>query len=220
MTLPVKNLVAPLIAEPTTWLVGPVSSTYKNDETITVYNLKSLFEVDSAGNFTTYPLGTSGPFVLQVDNEQILCSAADYFDNKAYIYSSSAGNGRGYNGTTIAAHQTGGYGSGQVSLVSTSVQGGVPSSGGTVTLTSGTASQNTTSTSQTWYVAITGATSGTVAVAIGATSSASTVIVPSTASNAVSSQVIPVNVPSGWWIKVTTTTATINASTVIINNAN
>ena len=220
MTLPVKNLVAPLIAEPTTWLVGPVASTYKSNETITVYNLKSFFEVDSAGNPTTYPLGTSGPFVLQVDNEQILCSAADYFDNKVYIYSSSAGNGRGYNGTTIAAHQTGGYGSGQVSLVSTSVQGGVPSSGGTVTLTSGTASQNTTSTSQTWYVAITGATSGTVAVAIGATSSASTVIVPSTASNAVSSQVIPVNVPSGWWIKVTTTTATINASTVIINNAN
>ena len=122
MTLPVKNLVAPLIAEPTTWLVGPVASTYKSNETITVYNLKSFFEVDSAGNPTTYPLGTSGPFVLQVDNEQILCSAADYFDNKVYIYSSTAGNGRGYNGTTIAAHQTGGYGSGQVSLVSTSTQ--------------------------------------------------------------------------------------------------
>ena len=27
MTLSVKNLVAPLIAEPTTWLVGPVAST-------------------------------------------------------------------------------------------------------------------------------------------------------------------------------------------------
>jgi hypothetical protein len=29
-----------------------------------------------------------------------------------------------------------------------------------------------------------------------------------------------VDVPSSWWIKVTTTTATINPSTVIINNAN
>jgi hypothetical protein len=122
MTLPVKNLVAPLIAEPTTWLVGPIASTYKSNETLTVYNLKNFFEVDSAGNPTTYPLGTSGPFVLKVDNEQILCSAADYFNNKVYIYSSSAGNGRGYNGTTIAAHQTGGYGSDQVSLVSTSTQ--------------------------------------------------------------------------------------------------
>ena len=219
MTLSISNLVAPLIAEPTTWLVGPVASTYKGGETLTVYSLKGLSQVDASGNSTTVPLGTSGPFVLKVDNEQILCSAADYTTNKITVYGSITGNGRGYGSTTIAAHQPGGYGSNQVSLVSTSVQGGVPSSGGTVTLTSGTASQNTTSTSQTWYVAITGATSGTVAVAIGATSSASTVIVPSTASNAVSSQVIPVNVPSGWWIKVTTTTATINASTVIINNA-
>jgi hypothetical protein len=121
MTLPVKNLVTPLIAEPTTWLVGPVASTYKNNETLTVYNLKNFFEVDSDGNPTTYPLGTSGPFVLKVDNEQILCSIADYFSNKVYIYSSNSGNGRGYNGTTIAAHQTGGYGSDQVSVVSTSV---------------------------------------------------------------------------------------------------
>jgi len=114
MTLPVNNLVAPLLTEPTTWLVGPIASTYKNNETITLYSLKGLYQVDSSGNPTTIPLGTSGPFVIQVDSEQILCSAANYNDNKVTIYASSQGNGRGYNGTTIAKHEIGGYGSGQV----------------------------------------------------------------------------------------------------------
>ena len=127
MTLPVNNLVAPLLTEPTTWLVGPIASTYKNNETITLYSLKGLYQVDSSGNPTTIPLGTSGPFVIQVDSEQILCSAANYNDNKVTIYASSQGNGRGYNGTTIAKHEIGGYGSGQVFVVSTSVQGGVSS---------------------------------------------------------------------------------------------
>jgi len=214
VTLSLTNLVAPLFAQPTTWLVGPVASTYKTNETMTVYSLKNLFEVDSSGNATTNPLGTSGPFVLQVDNEQILCSTTNH-DNKVYIYSSAQGNGRGYNGTTIKKHETGGYGSNQVSVVATSVQGGTVASS-TVTLTSGTAVQNTASTSATYYVGITGGTAGTVAVAIGSTSAASTIIVPATANNAVASQTLSIRVPSNWYIKVTTSIATINASTVIV----
>ena len=220
MTVSISNLVAPVITEPTTWLVGPIASTYKANETFEVYSLKGLYQVDANGNPTTIPLGTSGPFVLKVDNEQILCSAANYSTNHITIYSSNSGNGRGYASTTIAKHETGSSASSQVSIVSTSVQGGAPAAGGTVTLTSGTAVQNTNTTSATYYVAITGAASGTVSIAIGSTSSTSTVVVPSTTANAAASQVIPVDVPSGWWIKVTTATATINPSTVIINNAN
>jgi hypothetical protein len=220
VTVSISNLVAPLITEPTTWLVGPIASTYKNNETFEVYSLKGLYQVDANGNPTTIPLGTSGPFVLKVDNEQILCSSVNYSTNHVSIYSSASGNGRGYASTTIAKHETGSSSSSQVSVVSTSVQGGAPMAGGTVTLTSGTAVQNTNTTSATYYVAITGATAGTVSVSLGSTSATSTNVIPATSSNAVSSQVIPVDVPSGWWIKVTTTTATINPSTVIINNAN
>jgi len=219
MSVSISNLVAPTLAQPTTWLVDTLPAGYTANQKFEVYNLKGLYQVDANGAVTTIPLGTSGPFVLKIDNEQILCSAADYETNTVTVYSSSLGNGRGYASTTVAAHTPGGSALGHVSLVSTSVQGGVPSAGGTVTLTSGTAVQNTASTWATYYVAITGGTAGTVTVALGSTSATTTVIIPTVAGNAVSSQVIPVRVPSMWYLKVTTSVATINASTVIINDS-
>ena len=137
MSVSISNLVAPSITPSTTWLVGPIASGFKTGETFEVYSLKGLYQVDATGAMTTIPLGASGPFVLKIDNEQILCSAANYDTNHVTVYSSSLGNGRGYASTTIAAHTPGGSTTGQVQLVSTSVQGGVPSAGGTVTLTSG-----------------------------------------------------------------------------------
>jgi hypothetical protein len=198
--------------------VDKIASTYTAGQTFEVYDVTKFFQVDANGAQTTSHLGLSGPFVVKVDNEQILCSAVNYATNTLTVYNGSNGNGRGYGSTTIASHTPGGSANSHVSLVSTSVQGGVVTAGGTVTLTSGTAVQNTATTSATHYVGITGATSGTVSVAIGSTSATATTIVPSVANNAVSSQVIPVTVPAGWWVKVTTSAATINASTVIIDN--
>ena len=218
MTVSITNLVAVLGVAPSTWLVEKIPATYTAGQTFEVYDITKFAQVDANGALTTSHLGLSGPFVIKVDNEQILCSAVNYSTNTVTVYSSGSGNGRGYNSTTVAAHAAGGSANSHVSLVSTSVQGGAATAGGTVTLTSGTAVQNTASTSATYYVAITGATGGTVSVSLGSTSATSTNIIPATASNAVSSQVIPVTVPAGWWIKVTTTTATINASTVIIDN--
>ena len=218
MTVSISNLVTVSGVAPSTWLVDKIASTYTAGQTFEVYDVTKFFQMDVNGAQTTSHLGLSGPFVVKVDNEQILCSATDYATNTLTVYNGSNGNGRGYNSTTIASHTPGGSANAHVSLVSTSVQGGVVTAGGTVTLTSGTAVQNTATTSATYYVGITGATSGTVLVAIGSTSATATTIVPSVANNAVSSQVIPVTVPAGWWVKVTTSAATINASTVIIDN--
>ena len=85
----------------------------------------------------------------------------------------------------------------------------------TVTLTSGTAVQNAGTAKQKYYVGITGGTAGTVKVDIGPTSACADNLVPAAAANAVASQVIPVDVPAGWYIKVTVTVATINANTVV-----
>jgi len=88
-----------------------------------------------------------------------------------------------------------------------------------VTLTSGTAVQNTASTGAIYYIGITGGTAGTVLVAIGATSATATTIIPAVAGNAANSQTLTVKVPTGWYIKVTTSVATINASTVIVTQS-
>ena len=220
MSVSLTNLVAPTIAETKSWTVDQIAQGYKTDQRFEVYNLRSLREVDATGAITTFPLGTHGPFVLLVDSEQILCGDADYDTQSVTVYNSSLGNGRGYSGTTIAAHTPGGSGTPNVTVVSTSTspQPVVPTAS-TVTLTSGTAVQNTASTGAIYYIGITGGTAGTVSVAIGATSATATTIIPAVAGNAANSQTLTVKVPTGWYIKVTTSVATINASTVIVTQS-
>ena len=220
MAVSLTNLVTPTIAETKSWTVDSIAQGYKSDQRFEVYNLRLLREVDATGAITTFPLGTHGPFVLLVDSEQILCGDADYDTQSVTVYNSSLGNGRGYNGTTVAAHQAAGSTTPNVTVISTSTapQPVVPTTS-TVTLTSGTAVQNTASTGAIYYVGITGGTSGTVSVAIGATSATSTTVIPATVGNAVASQTLTVQVPTGWYIKVTTSVATINASTVIVTES-
>lgn len=91
------------------------------------------------------------------------------------------------------------------------------SSSTTVSMTSGTAVQNPFSQTSTFYLNVNGATGGTVTVAIGPTTSNLTTVVPSQASNAATSHLIPVPVPANWYIKVTTTTATLYATTTVVS---
>lgn len=62
----------------------------------------TLYEVDSSGNPTTVPLGQSGPFVLLIDSEQILC--ATFSEGAVEVFEGEGIDGRGYGSTTIAAH--------------------------------------------------------------------------------------------------------------------
>jgi hypothetical protein len=62
----------------------------------------TLYEVDSSGNPTTVPLGQSGPFVLLIDSEQILC--ATFSEGAVEVFEGEGIDGRGYGSTTIAQH--------------------------------------------------------------------------------------------------------------------
>jgi len=94
-----------------------------------------------------------------------------------------------------------------------------PTANSTVTLTSGTAVQNSAAAAATYYVGITGGTSGTVKVEMGPTSACAITVILAAAGNAVSSYPLPLHVPAGWYVKVTTSVATINANTVVITQA-
>lgn len=85
-----------------------------------------------------------------------------------------------------------------------------------VTLVSGTAQQSPSLTAKVrYFIQITGGTAGTVKVDIGAANTVTQNLIPATAANAVASQVLVIDVPAGWYIKVTTSVATIVASTVV-----
>lgn len=85
-----------------------------------------------------------------------------------------------------------------------------------VALTSGTAVQDATGKSSTWYIPITGGSAGTLAVAIGVDNTVAHVIVPATAADAVASQLLTIKLPANWWIKVTVTVATISANAQVV----
>jgi len=199
---------------PGTWMVDVIPATYTTNQQFEVYTTKGWYQPDANGITSSVPLGTSGPFVVKVDNEQILCSSIS--GNIITVWASGGLNGRGWNSTTMASHSAGGSANQHVTAIYGSVQGGLPSAGTTQTFTSGTAVQNTASTWATYYIGITGGAAGTVSVAIGSTSAATTTIIPAATGNAVSSQTVHIRVPSSWWIKVTTSVATINASSVIV----
>jgi len=93
---------------------------------------------------------------------------------------------------------------------------GSPTPGTPVTLTSGTAVQNTASVSAEYYISITGAASGTVKIDIGPTASTTTNVIPVVTGNGVNSNTFTIKVPASWYIKVTVVNATIVASSPVV----
>ena len=87
--------------------------------------ITQAYEVDPNGLFTTVPLGQSGPFVLKVGSEQILCTS--FSEGVVEVYQFEGTNGRAYDSTTAAHHNPG---TEKVTIISTSTQS-LP--GGTVT---------------------------------------------------------------------------------------
>ena len=85
-----------------------------------------------------------------------------------------------------------------------------------VSLTSGTAVQDATGTKSKWTIPITGGTAGTVGVAIGPTSGVANTVIAVVAANAVASQQLTVDLPANWWIKVTTSVATIAGAATVL----
>ena len=85
----------------------------------------------------------------------------------------------------------------------------------TATLVSGTAQANAAAVSAKYFIGITGGSAGTVKVDIGPDSSVAHNLIPATAANAVASQTLVIDVPAGWFIKVTVAVATIVASSVV-----
>lgn len=85
----------------------------------------TLYEVDADGNATTVPLGQSGPFVLTIGTEQILCSS--FAEGVCEVYENEGVNGRAWNSTTIAQHNAGAV---VVSVSATSVQSVATGGGG------------------------------------------------------------------------------------------
>ena len=97
-------------------VTSPLAATWSNDQTFSVDSTAGWFEADATGVTTTIPLGQSGPFVLEVKAEKILCS--EIKGNTVYVYQDNAGNGRAYSSTSAVAHSLGDA----VTLIATSVQ--------------------------------------------------------------------------------------------------
>ena len=85
-------------------------------------------ELDASGNPLNVPLGQSGPFLVQIDEEQILCSSVS--DTGVLAIVVQEGPERGYNETTPAFHEA----TSKVYLLATSAQNA--GAGGISTITS------------------------------------------------------------------------------------
>src|ERR1035438_6741759 len=99
-----------------TGLATTISVTAVENQTFSV-TATTLYECDATALPTTVPLGQSGPFVLTVDSEEVLCSS--FAEGVCEVYQFEGTSGRGYNTTTLAEHDAG---VAAVSLTYTSVQ--------------------------------------------------------------------------------------------------
>ena len=97
-------------------VTSPLAATWSFDQIFSVESAAGWFEADATGALTTIPLGQSGPFVLEVKAEQILCS--EIRGTTVYVYQDNSINGRAYNSTSAVAHPLGDA----VTLIATSVQ--------------------------------------------------------------------------------------------------
>jgi len=95
-----------------THLAAGISSTALS---FSLYDVSSWKEVDSSGQITANPLGTSGVFSVVLEygsasEEKILCSALNPTTGLVTVWSSGSLNGRGYDGTAAQAHSGGSVG--------------------------------------------------------------------------------------------------------------
>src|ERR1019366_740667 len=88
-----------------TYLTSPLPATWNFDQTFSVNSVAGWFEVDASGALTTIPLGQSGPFVIKIDAEEILCS--ELVETTVSVYQDTSINGRAYNSTSAVAHTQG-----------------------------------------------------------------------------------------------------------------
>ena len=108
-------------------VTSPLAATWSYDQTFSVDSTAGWFEADSTGAPTTVLLGQSGPFVLEVKAEKILCS--EIKGNVVYVYQDNASNGRAYSSTSAVAHPLGDA----VTLIATSAQNAPPVFGALIT---------------------------------------------------------------------------------------
>ena len=124
-----------------TFLTSSLPSTWSVNQTFNVNSTQGWREVDSTGAQTQVPIGQSGPFLIELEGEGILCSAVKGLT--VYVYQDGASNGRGYSGSAIA-HSPGVQTNPNLTIVATSSQdapGGVVDSvfGRTGTVVAGNA---------------------------------------------------------------------------------
>lgn len=118
-----------------TYLTSALPAAWAPGQTFSVNRVAGWTEVAADGTYTTVPLGQSGPFLIKVDAEQILCS--ELIGTTCVVYLDEATNGRGWNSSSIVAHAAGVPGGTDVTLIGTSVQSVATGGVGTVESTDG-----------------------------------------------------------------------------------
>lgn len=102
-----------------TFLTSPLAEAWSQGQFLTVASTAAWYEVDAFGNPTQIPIGQSGPFLVEVDGEGILCSAVEGL--AVLIYQSGGTNGRGYSGSQVA-HPEGSEDNPNLTVIATSAQ--------------------------------------------------------------------------------------------------
>ena len=102
-----------------TYLTSSLPSTWSFNQFFTVGSTSTWREVDGSGYITQNPIGQSGPFVVEIEGEGILCASIS--GNTVYVYQDSSINGRGYSGSAIA-HSIGVATKQNLTIVATSAQ--------------------------------------------------------------------------------------------------
>ena len=102
-----------------TFLTSALPEAWSFNQFFTVNSTAAWREVDGSGYLTQNPIGQSGPFVVQVNGEGILCASIS--GNTVFVYQDSSINGRGYSGTQVA-HSIGVQTKQNLTIIATSAQ--------------------------------------------------------------------------------------------------
>ena len=98
------DLVSPLVPLPLSdapALLADIPSTYSPGQTFPLSSTQGWTEVNAAGAWTENPLGQSGPFLVVIDGEGILCSELSDA-GVVTVWSAGSSNGRAYTGSSSA----------------------------------------------------------------------------------------------------------------------
>lgn len=114
-----------------TYLTSSLPATWAYNQTFTVASVAGWREVETDGNQTQVPIGQSGPFVVEIEGEGILCSAV--VGLTVYVYQDANTNGRGYTGSAVA-HSIGVETKKNLTIVATSAQSNLSVNSATETL--------------------------------------------------------------------------------------